>query len=148
MTATGHALIGTLLAVQIQNPIVGIPIAFASHILADLMPHWDAGTHFEKKSLHAITLEAIADVVISFVASFALIYYLFPTTDYTYVFLMILSAQGIDWLTAPYIFLKLRMQPFKFFHQLSTSTNTRLDKPWGIITQVAVVAILLLFALL
>jgi hypothetical protein len=36
MTATGHALIGTVIAAKIGNYALAIPIALGSHFLADV----------------------------------------------------------------------------------------------------------------
>lgn len=144
MTATGHALIGVALAAQFSNPYIGIPIALASHILADYVPHWDAGTHGESKTKKQLRFEATADVLVGFVASYLLIMWLFPTLDLVYAFIMIIAAQGLDWGTAPYYFFGIKTIPFTWFHAISYSTNIRLDKPWGIVTQVIVVGLLVL----
>ena len=50
MTATTHALIGTIIAAKIGNPALAIPIAIASHIAADAIPHWDTATNRKKKT--------------------------------------------------------------------------------------------------
>lgn len=144
MTATGHALIGTVIAAKIGDPYLAIPIAFFSHLILDLIPHWDAGTHGEKKTSSQLFFEAGLDVIIGFGLSYLLITYLFPATDLSYAFIIIIVAQLLDWLTAPYYIFKFHKQPFKFFYQLSSDTNSKLDKPWGIVTQVVVVALAIL----
>ena len=63
MTATAHALIGASLAVKITNPYIGLPLAIASHFVADMIPHWDAGTNHKKKSLMRLRAEAALDVL-------------------------------------------------------------------------------------
>ena len=70
MTATAHALIGASLAVKLTNPFIGIPIAILSHFLADLVPHWDAGTNRRKKTIQRLRMEAAADVLLGFGAAF------------------------------------------------------------------------------
>jgi len=60
MTATAHALIGASLAVKIINPIFGIPLAILSHFIADLVPHWDAGTNHKQKSLARPLVDALS----------------------------------------------------------------------------------------
>lgn len=115
MTATGHALIGTVIAGTIGNPILAIPVAIGSHILCDLLPHWDAGTHSNKKTKEQLKKEAALDVIIGFVASYGLLQYAFPETNLLYAFIMILCAQGLDWVTAPYYMFGVKTQPFKFF---------------------------------
>ncbi len=148
MTATGHALIGTIIAAKIGNPYIALPIAFFSHIVADLIPHWDAGTHGRSKKKEQLRFEAGIDVIVGFVASYTLVFMVFPGTNLIYVFINIIVAQGIDWLTAPYYMFNFKMQPFKFFHRISSITNTKLDKPWGIISQALVILILLFISVL
>lgn len=139
MTATAHALIGTVIAAKIGNPALAIPLAFTSHIILDLVPHWDAGTHGKNKKKDQLRFEAGVDVIVGFIASYVLIQLLFPTTSLVYAFIMIISAQGLDWLTAPFYMYGYKMQPFTLFHDISSITNTKLDKPWGIVTQAIVV---------
>ena len=72
MTATAHALIGASIASRFTNPIIGIPLAIASHFLADLVPHWDAGTNHRKKSILRFKVEAALDVTLGFALAFLL----------------------------------------------------------------------------
>ena len=41
MTATSHALIGATIGLAIHQPLIAIPVAFASHLVADGIPHFD-----------------------------------------------------------------------------------------------------------
>lgn len=143
MTATGHAVIGVVIAATIPNPVVAIPLAVGSHILADLFPHWDAGTNRHEKSKDRFVMEATADVVLSFAITFFLIVYLFPQTNLLYAYIVVLAAQFFDWASAPYLFLKIKNPPiFKWFYDFQKSFDSRLDKPWGIIGQVTFLIIL------
>lgn len=40
MTATNHALTGAAVAVVVRQPLLVAPVAFASHLLCDAIPHW------------------------------------------------------------------------------------------------------------
>lgn len=40
MTATNHILCGAVIATLIQNPVLGVPVAFASHFVLDALPHF------------------------------------------------------------------------------------------------------------
>lgn len=144
MTATAHALVGTVIAAKIGNPALAIPIAIASHVVTDAIPHWDTGSHRKEKTWNALVGHTFLDVVLGFILSFLLIYFIFPGTSYIYAFVMIIAAQSFDWLTAPYYFLKY--QAFKPFYRLQKSFENEIDKPWGIITQVATVVILVALA--
>lgn len=148
MTATGHALIGLALAAQIPNPIVGIPVAIISHIAADAFPHWDTGTTMRKKSKRKFVTQSFIDLGISFVLPLILLYYFFPQTNPVYAFIMIIAAQGFDWATAPLIFLGWKFPPFTWFQAAQRSFDHKLDKPWGVIGQIAVIIILLSLAII
>lgn len=42
MTATNHALTGALIGLTVHNPWVAIPVAVASHLVCDALPHFDS----------------------------------------------------------------------------------------------------------
>lgn len=146
MTATAHAAIGVTLASMINNPAFGIPIAFFSHILCDLTPHWDAGTHMRKKTRQKFAFESMLDVLISIIFTYFLLHYIFPEVNLYYGFLLAFTAQLLDWLTVPYLYLKIKTLPFKLIYQFQHMINIRLDKPWGIVTQVSIVFLLIILA--
>jgi hypothetical protein len=145
MTATGHALIGTVIAAKIGNPALAIPIALASHFLADAIPHWDTGYHRNHKTKRNFFIESAADVAFSFVLSYLLITLFFPTTNLLYAFIIIITAQLPDWLTAPYLFFDIKFAPFCWIYKLQKFFDRSIGMPWGVVNQVtAVVAIIIL----
>jgi hypothetical protein len=146
MTATGHAVIGTVIAAKLGNPALAIPIAFASHFLADALPHWDTGTNRHKKSKQRFFVESFIDVTLGFVLSWAIITWLFPSTNLVYAFLIIIVSELPDWLTAPYLFFKIEVQPFLSIYKLQKKFDTELDLPWGVINQAAVLIALVFLA--
>lgn len=148
MTATGHAVIGVVIAAVFPSPVVAIPLALGSHVLADLFPHWDAGTNRDKKSKERFMNEAIADTIASFAITYVLVTLLFPQTNLLYAYLIVFAAQFFDWASAPYVFFKINNPPiFKWFYNLQKKFDNRLDKPWGIIGQVAILVFLVVLAI-
>ncbi len=146
MTATAHALIGASLATIILNPVVGIPVAIASHFVADLIPHWDAGTNHRSKSAIRLKVEAVFDVLLGF----ALVLILFRAQTFQnplYMFSMVISAQLPDWLAAPAYMFNLKIPPFSWMDKIGHETNTRMQLPWGLVTQVVTVGLLVYFAI-
>ena len=146
MTATAHAVLGTVIAAKFGNPYLAVPLALVSHFAADLVPHWDAGTNRRKKSTERLFWESFIDVVAGFVVSYGIVTLLFPQTDLWYAFLIIIVAQLPDWLMSPYLFFKSKFPLFKMAYDSQKAFNSKLDKPWGIINQVAVVAGAIIFA--
>jgi hypothetical protein len=146
MTATGHAMIGTAIAVSISNPVVGLPLAFFSHIAADAFPHWDTGWMRRKKTFTRFFIESVLDVVISLTLPFFIVSMFFPGTNLYYLFAMIITAQLLDWISAPYVFLKWEFFPFNLPYKLQLLFDNPIGPPAGVIGQAAVIVILFLVA--
>ncbi|MBI2031974.1 MAG: hypothetical protein HYT08_05165 [Candidatus Levybacteria bacterium] len=143
MTATGHAIIGTLIAAKFGDPTLAVPLAFGSHIVADALPHWDEGVN-PKKSKQKIAFDAVIDVIAGFIISYLIVFMLFPGTNLFYVFILILVSQSLDWITAPYYLFGVK--PFKIFYKFQKLFDNPQDKPWGIINQVVILVILIALA--
>lgn len=148
MTATAHALLGTIIAAKVGNPSIALPLAIISHIVTDAIPHWDAATYKNGKNGHQMFFGSIIDVGLGFVLSYSLLFLLFPKTNLIYVLILIIASQGLDWITAPYYFFGVKKPPFIWFYQFQKIFHKALDNPWGIITQVGVVLAVLVVALL
>lgn len=146
MTATGHAIIGTVIAAKIANPALAIPVAILSHIAADICPHWDSGTNGKNKSGKRLFVESSIDVTVGFIVAYFLILFLFPQTNLLYAFVIIIAAQLLDWISAPSFIFHFKKIPFSWIYRFQSRFNSRLDKPWGIISQALVLVPLVLLA--
>lgn len=146
MTATGHALVGTVIAAKIGNPALAIPIALASHFLCDALPHWDTGHDRENQTKTRFVTASVIDVVLSFVLSYLLIFFLFPSTSLAYAFVIIIMCQLPDWVTAPYLFLNWKFPPFTWFYEIQKRFDSSIGLPWGFVNQVVVIAALVFLA--
>lgn len=146
MTATAHAVLGTVIAAKVGNPLLAIPLALISHFAADAIPHWDTGIGWRKKTKQRFLVESATDVVIGYLISFFLLVLLFPETNLWYTFLIITVSQLPDWLMAPYLFLKSNFPLFKYAYTIQHRLNQTLNNPWGIINQVAVLLGTIIFA--
>ncbi|OGH07736.1 MAG: hypothetical protein A2W22_03245 [Candidatus Levybacteria bacterium RBG_16_35_11] len=148
MTATSHAIVGTVIAAKIGNPALAVPIALVSHVILDSIPHWDTATNGHGRRNLKTFIKTMFDFVISLIVSFLLISFLFPTTNLSYAFFIIITAQLFDWLTVPYLFFGINF-PSVYVYKFQKLFDRKLDKPWGIITQVGtVLAILVIGALI
>ena len=146
MTATGHAVIGTIIAAKIGNPYLAVPIAFFSHIAADLFPHWDTATNIKTKGKKRVIVETLFDIAIGFFISYLIMVFLFPKTNPIYMFFIILVSQSLDWFTAPYYFLQIKIPPFTWAYNFQKLFDNRLQAPWGIINQIAILTVLVVAA--
>lgn len=146
MTATGHAVIGTVIAAKVGDPAIAIPIAVFSHIAADYFPHWDIGIGRAKKTQRQFFATGFYDVSIGFILSFLLIEFLFPQTNLGYAFVMIIAAQFFDWVTAPYLFFNWNFPPFIWFYKFQKKFDRPMNAPWGVIGQTVALLLLVIFA--
>ncbi|HZQ29819.1 MAG TPA: hypothetical protein VFA93_01950 [Patescibacteria group bacterium] len=146
MTATSHALIGTIIAAKVGNPALAIPLALASHFAADMVPHWDVATNSKDKGTKRVLIDATLDVIVGFLLSYSLIVLVFPHTNLIYAFFLIIIAQLPDWFFCPYYFFNLQWKISRWAYNFGKRTNMELDKPWGIISQIAVISLLVYLA--
>lgn len=146
MTATGHAIIGTVIAAKIGNPYLAIPIALFSHIAADAFPHWDTGTNRKNKTGAVFFAQSMVDLTLSFILPYLLVLTLFPETNILYLYIIVFAAQFFDWASVPYIFFNWKFPPFSWPYKFQILFDNRLDKPWGIIGQAAILIFLVIFA--
>lgn len=64
MLQTPHSLVGAALGAASGNPTLAAPLGFASHLLGDLLPHWNPSFPYKSKLLYALN---VADFIISIV---------------------------------------------------------------------------------
>ncbi len=139
MTATAHALVGGAIAYSIQNPILGVTLAFASHPLLDFIPHWDFGWGWRNKSKLKLFTEASLDLAVGI----ALSYFLFGQyVNFYYYVACLFGAVLWDLLEIPYWFFGWRFFPFSTLHSIQHHIQGKAKLPWGILTQVVTVAVI------
>lgn len=138
MTATAHALVGGALAAAIPNPLLGISLALLSHPLLDMIPHWDEGWGWRKKEKLRLFAECTIDLSAGIIATFVLFGDGVPAW---YLLACIGAAVLWDVLEAPYLILNWHFPPFNFFYKLQSGIQGKAALPWGIVTQVVTVAL-------
>lgn len=141
MTATAHALIGGAIAASVPNPALGISLAAISHPIADMIPHWDFGWGWKKKSKPLLFFQSCFDLILGIVLTFLLFG---QTVNQLYLLSAIFISLSWDILQAPYLLLDFRFPPFSYFYHFGHDTNGKAKLPWGILTQVATVTGLVL----
>ncbi len=146
MTATAHAIVGTLIAVRFVDPLVSLPLALGTHYLTDLIPHWDSGTNRKQKTEKRFIVEALVDASIAFVVSFLLYHFIFGLTDYFYLYLVVGFALLPDIVTmlTRFVF-KIKNPLWNWNNRLQTKLNQKLQLPWGILTQIVVIGVFYAF---
>lgn len=140
MTATAHMLVGGAIAVSVHNPTLGISLSLLSHPILDLIPHWDVGWGWRNKSRLKFIAQAFLDCLIGLILT-VLIFG--PLVDLKYLILCIFASLFVDVLEAPYLFLGWKFPPFSYFYQIQSNMQGKARLPWGVVTQVASVVIVL-----
>lgn len=136
MTATAHALIGGAIAASVPDPIIGISLAAVSHPVADMVPHWDFGWGWKKKSKVLLFTQSLFDLSLGVGLTFLLFG---RTTNHLYLFLAIFMSESWDILQAPYWLFNWKFFPFSAFYNFQHQINGKAKLPWGILTQAVTV---------
>lgn len=74
MTATNHAVMGSLIVAAVANPVIGLPLALLSHFVLDSLPHFGAHTVANPRSKEfraIITTDAFLTISFMIVITFA-----------------------------------------------------------------------------
>lgn len=141
MTATAHVLVGGLIAASTPNPILGISLAFASHPLLDMVPHWDLGWGWRKKTKIKLFIQASCDLALGFI----LAYFLFGrNVPFWYFLACILASVILDIAEIPYWFFNWKFGFFGWVYRFQSSIQGKLKAPWGLLTQAATIIVLFL----
>ena len=137
MTATAHALVGGAIAASVANPAIGLPLAALSPPLIDMIPHWDFGWGWKKKTKLTLFLQASLDLILGLV----LAYILFGrNVDPLYFILAVFLSEVWDIIEAPYWFLGWRFPPFSYIYNIQSKLQGKTKTVGaGILTQVGTV---------
>lgn len=136
MTATAHALVGGAIAASISNPSLGLPLAALSHPILDMIPHWDFGWGWKKKTKFKLFVQSSADLIFGIFVTF-LVFGRY--TDNLYLASAIFLSLVWDFLQMPYLLFGWKFFPFSAFYNFGHDINGKAKLPWGIITQAATV---------
>lgn len=142
MTATAHALVGGALATAFpNNPVLGISLALLSHPLLDMIPHWDEGWGWRQKDKLRLFAECSIDLSAGVIATFVLFG---AGVNVWYLLACIGAAILWDVLEAPYLILNWHFPPFNYFYKIQSKMQGKAALPWGIVTQVVTVGLVVL----
>ncbi|KKQ65801.1 MAG: hypothetical protein US86_C0008G0024 [Candidatus Daviesbacteria bacterium GW2011_GWA2_38_24] len=136
MTLTAHALVGAALAASFSNPAIGIPLAVISHPILDMIPHWDFGRGWRKKTKLRLVAESSIDLFIGCALSFLLFS---QNVVPWYFWSAVFAAIFWDIATAPYLMWNWKFPPFNLLYQMQSKWQGRASLTWGIIYQVVTV---------
>lgn len=143
MVEVTHVLVGVAIATKTANPALALPLAFASHFVLDLIPHWNPHIYTQMKKFGRVNGKTTALVALDSFLSL-LIGLLFTLQKYPDLGQMALIVLGAffavlpDLLEAPYYFLGTRHPLIVKLVDFEHSLQTKAPLIPGILTQVAV----------
>jgi len=144
MLETPHVFVGAVIASKIPNPLIAIPLAFASHFILETVPHWNPhlNTETEKfgKPTKKSTIITIVDSTVALVSGSLIAWQALPNTNQAILILACCLASVLpDLLEAPYFFLKVRTAWVKKWIKFQKSLQNDTSFYWGFLTQTATI---------
>ena len=130
MTGLNHALTGTAIALAVQQPLLAAPLAFLSHFLLDITPHFGGTPVYEYGHKYFPYIMA-ADGIIAASAVFFLCW-LVPSMA-TLILLCVLCAILPDVLLLTYY---TQGRPNTWFHRIHLGMQW-FERPPGLIVEAA-----------
>lgn len=136
-----HAVVGAAIAAKVGNPALALPLAFASHFVLDMVPHWNPHLNTELREKGKLSFKTnliiSGDVLLSLVGGILIASTALPDREgFTIIMLGALMGVLPDALEAPYFFLRWKYpfveQLLKFQKMIQSDAN----KFWGLLTQV------------
>ena len=143
MLETPHVIVGAAIAAKVVNPAVAIPLAFTSHFLLDMVPHWNPHILTELKRDGKISKKSKAvisgDVVLALIVGTAIAATALPNTT-LFITIMLSSFAAVlpDLIEAPYFFTKYRSKFLESWLKFQKSIQVDADNWSGLVTQFAV----------
>ena len=143
MVEVTHVLVGVAIATNTANPALALPLAFASHFVLDMLPHWNPHIYTQMKTFGRINGKTTALIAIdSFLALLiGLTFALQRSGDFGQMMIILLGAFFAvlpDLLEAPYYFLGVKHPLIVKLVDFEHSLQTKAPLIPGILTQVAV----------
>lgn len=148
MLETPHVVLGAAIATAIPNPLVSIPLAFASHFLLDMTPHWNPHLNTEIKTYGKLTMPTLFvigfDLAMAAVLTGFLTYRVMPNDQMAMnILLSSLAAILPDVVEGPYFLFGWRNKFLDIWMKLQKRIQSDANIFWGSLTQIATLIICL-----
>ena len=136
MLETPHAALGIAIATAIPNPLISLPLAFASHFILDMVPHWNPHINTEMKKFGKLTNSTLFIIGIDLAVAFILTCYVGKLNVNIYLasFLAILP----DIAEGPYFLFGWRDKHLDKILGFQKSIQVNANLFWGLLTQILV----------
>jgi len=144
MLETPHAAVGAALVIAIPNPLISLPLAFASHFVLDVIPHWNPHIHTELKKYGKLQKKTVtfitADSLTAAVLGLSLASVSVNGNPNTFILVLLGAFMGTlgDMLEMPYYFLNYRGKLMSRYVLWQKSIQNHTDTIYGVLTQIIV----------
>lgn len=141
MLSTPHVIVGAAIATKIHNPILALPIAFCSHLVLEMVPHWNPHLNTEMRTHGRLTKQTmiiiVADTAIAAASGLFLAVTFGGSTMQTLNILgCSVAAITPDIMEAPYFFLHKKNKFLMMWLKFQKSLQSDAEVIPGLATQV------------
>jgi len=148
MLELAHALTGGVIAYKIDDPLVALPLALASHFVIDMLPHWNPHLAKEKKTLGVISLKTTLLITLDCLIGLGLgLFVVFKALPNVTKSVLVLAGCFLailpDLVEAPFFFLNQKNKVIKKFIKFHGGFQFNLSFWPGILFQAFYIAFLL-----
>ena len=143
MLETPHVALGVAIAVAIPNPLISIPLAFASHFALDMVPHWNPHINTEMKKYGKLSNPTLFIIAVDLALALLLTIFIGKTNPYIYLasFMSILP----DIAEGPYFLFGWRNKYLDIILRFQRSIQANANIFWGLLTQIIILVACLLW---
>lgn len=152
MIESPHVAVGAAIATKIPNPLIGLPLALASHFLLDRVPHWNPHSYTEIQKHGKISnftkIFSSADVVVALGIGFFTASQKMPNLgQMLYVLIASFLAVLPDLAKSPYFLMGARKGMIKKYVDFERSIQVDIKSPIvGLTIQALVIVVAMLWA--
>lgn len=150
MLETPHVAVGAAIAVAIPNPFIAIPLAFASHFVLDMVPHWNPHSYTEVQRFGRISMNtkvfALIDVGLALVTGFFIASQVSSQSHFITIILASFASVLPDVSKSPYFLLGMRDGLLKKWVDFERSLQVETNFKVGMTVQIIVTLLALYIA--
>lgn len=139
-----HTVVGATIATKIPNPLISLPLAFFSHFLLDLIPHWNPSLYSETKKFGKPTPRSTQFVVLDTILSLGVGFFLASRAlpDINRAIIIVLAcfvAVVADVLEGFYFFLGIRTKFLENLIEFQHRYQVRVPMVPGLLIQIVTI---------
>ena len=137
MLETPHVALGAAIASAIPNPLLSIPLAFASHFLLDMTPHWTPHLNTETKKYGRLTNQTLLIIGFDLACALLLTAYLYKYgNNNPNILFGAFAAILPDVVEGPYFLWGYKNKYLDIWMKFQKSIQADANVFWGLLTQI------------